>query len=145
MYKVTEVFEYLVNDNTSFLSAHDILDWVAGMTCPLWDGYQDMLPKNSEGEEEYIPWGKSELSSVNLSNDKAFIDKKVLLMLIQNSEKLEALDASRVKYIAIIKIGDKYYSFGYWKTHHWYFKDKVDEDVDLTEVFPKEVTTVIYV
>lgn len=47
MYKVTEVFEYLVNDNTSFLSAHDILDWVAGMTCPLWD--QDMLPKNSEG------------------------------------------------------------------------------------------------
>ena len=60
------------------------------MTCPLWDGYQDMLPKNSEGEEEYIPWGKSELSSVNLSNDKAFIDKKVLLMLIQNSEKLEA-------------------------------------------------------
>lgn len=60
------------------------------MTCPLWEGYQDMLPKNSEGEEEYIPWGKSELSSVNLSNDKAFIDKKVLLMLIQNSEKLEA-------------------------------------------------------
>lgn len=35
MYKVTEVFEYLVNDNTSFLSAHDILDWVAGMPCPL--------------------------------------------------------------------------------------------------------------
>lgn len=58
------------------------------MTCPLWN--QDMLPKNSEGEEEYIPWGKSELSSVNLSNDKAFIDKKVLLMLIQNFEKLEA-------------------------------------------------------
>lgn len=55
-----------------------------------------MLPKNSEGEEEYIPWGKSELSSVNLSNDKAFIDKKVLLMLIQNSEKLEALEAEGV-------------------------------------------------
>lgn len=55
-----------------------------------------MLPKNSEGEEEYIPWGKSELSSVNLSNDKAFIDKKVLLMLIQNSKKLEALEAEGV-------------------------------------------------
>lgn len=54
MYKVTEVFEYLVNDNTSFLSAHDILDWVAGMTCPLWDGYQDMLPKNSEGGFTFI-------------------------------------------------------------------------------------------
>lgn len=47
-------------------------------------------------KEEYIPWGKSELSSVNLSNDKAFIDKKVLLMLIQNSEKLEALEAEGV-------------------------------------------------
>ena len=55
------------------------------------------------------------------------------------------LDASRVKYIAIIKIGDKYYSFGYWKTHHWYFKDKVDVDKDLIEVFPKEVTTTVYI
>ena len=36
MYKVTEVFEYLVNDNTSFLSAHDILDWVAGMSIMGW-------------------------------------------------------------------------------------------------------------
>ena len=51
------------------------------------------------------------------------------------------LDASIVKYIAIIKIGDKYYSFGYWKTRHWY---KVDADKELTEVFPKEVTTTIY-
>ena len=64
MYKVTEVFEYLVNDNTSFLSVHDILDWVAGMTCPLWDGYQDILPKNSEGEEEYIPWGKRQITNI---------------------------------------------------------------------------------
>ena len=47
-------------------------------------------------ERKNIPWGKSELSSVNLSNDKAFIDKKVLLMLIQNSEKLEALEAEGV-------------------------------------------------
>lgn len=54
------------------------------------------------------------------------------------------LDASRVKYIAIIKIGDKYYSFGYWKTHHWYFKDKVDVDKDLTEVTPKEITITTY-
>lgn len=28
---------------------------------------------------------------------------------------------------------------------YWDFKDTVDEDTDLTEVFPKEVTTVIYV
>ena len=54
------------------------------------------------------------------------------------------LDASRVKYIAIIKIGDKYYSFGYWKTHYWYFEDKVDADEDLIEVTPKEITITTY-
>ena len=54
------------------------------------------------------------------------------------------LDASRVRYIAIIKIEDKYYSFGYWKTRHWYFEDKVDVDKDLTEVFPKKVTVTKY-
>ena len=54
------------------------------------------------------------------------------------------LDASRVRYIAIIKIEDKYYSFGYWKTRHWYFEDKVDVDKDLTEVFPKKVTLTKY-
>lgn len=54
------------------------------------------------------------------------------------------LDASRVRYIAIIKIEDKYYSFGYWETRHWYFEDKVDVDKDLTEVFPKKVTVTKY-
>ena len=54
------------------------------------------------------------------------------------------LDASRVSYIAIIKIEDKYYSFEYWETRYWYFEDKVDVDKDLTEVFPKEVTVTVY-
>lgn len=36
MYKVTEVFEYLVNDNTSFLSAHDILDWGNDLSIMGW-------------------------------------------------------------------------------------------------------------
>lgn len=85
------------------------------MTCPLWDGYQDMLPKNSEGEEEYIPWGKSELSSVNLSNDKAFIDKKVLLMLIQNSEKLKALEAEGVDNWKGYSLAMKELNIGYQK------------------------------
>ncbi len=100
MYKVTEVFEYLVNDNTSFLSAHDILDWVAGMTCPLWDGYQDMLPKNSEGEEEYIPWGKSELSSVNLSIHKV-VKLSTFIVQIQVGFMVDLIFAfiSRNKYI----------------------------------------------
>ena len=74
-----------------------------------------MLPKNSEGEEEYIPWGKSELSSVNLSNDKAFIDKKVLLMLIQNSEKLEALEAEGVNNWEGYSLAMKELNTGYQK------------------------------
>jgi hypothetical protein len=46
---------------------------------------------------------------------------------------------------AIIKVNNKYYSFNYYQSPYWDFKDEVDADIDLTEVFPKEVTTVIYV
>ena len=49
------------------------------------------------------------------------------------------------EYTAIIKVNNKYYSFDYYQSPYWSFKDEVDEDVDLTEVFPKEITTVIYV
>lgn len=48
------------------------------------------------------------------------------------------------EYKAIIKINNKYYSFNYYQSPYWSFKDTVYEDIDLTEVFPKEVTTVIY-
>ena len=55
------------------------------------------------------------------------------------------LEKSYINYTAIIKIKDKYYSFDYYQSPYWDFKDTVDEDTDLIEVFPKEVTTVIYV
>lgn len=48
-----------------------------------------------------------------------------------------------VEYKAIIKVNNKYYSFDYYQSPYWNFKDQADED--LTEVFPKEITTVIYV
>lgn len=54
------------------------------------------------------------------------------------------LDHSYVKYIAIVEIEGKYYSFGWYDTWHWDFKDKVDVDEELTEVFPKEVTITKY-
>ena len=50
-----------------------------------------------------------------------------------------------VEYKAIIKVNNKYYSFDYYQSPYWDFKDTVDADEDLTEVFPKEITTVIYV
>ena len=106
-----------------------------------------------EGIEEYMPENMAEEFIKFLEShtqDEIFEYLENLyshIEVIDTEYKIDdlELDASRVKYIAIIKIGDKYYSFGYWKTHHWYFKDKVDVDEDLIEVFPKEVTTVIYV
>lgn len=50
-----------------------------------------------------------------------------------------------IEYKAIIKVNNKYYSFNYYQSPYWNFEDEVDADIDLTEVFPKEVTTVIYV
>lgn len=50
-----------------------------------------------------------------------------------------------IEYKAIIKVNNKYYSFNYYQSPYWNFEDEVDADKDLIEVFPKEVTTVIYV
>lgn len=50
-----------------------------------------------------------------------------------------------IEYKAVIKVNNKYYSFNYYQSPYWNFEDEVDADIDLTEVFPKEVTTVIYV
>ena len=55
------------------------------------------------------------------------------------------LEKSYINYTAIIKIKDKYYSFDWYYTWYWNFKDQVDVDKDLTEVFPKEVTITKYV
>lgn len=54
------------------------------------------------------------------------------------------LEKSYIKYIAIIQIKDKYYSFDWYYTWNWNFEDRVDTDADLTEVFPKEVTITKY-
>lgn len=55
------------------------------------------------------------------------------------------LEKGYTEYKAIVKVNNKYYSFEYYQTPYWSFKDKVDADIDLIEVIPKEVTTVIYV
>lgn len=54
------------------------------------------------------------------------------------------LEKSYINYTAIIKIEDKYYSFDWYYTWYWNFKDQVDVDKDLIEVFPKEVTITKY-
>ena len=54
------------------------------------------------------------------------------------------LEKSYINYTAIIKIKDKYYSFDWYYTWYWAFEDQVDADIDLIEVFPKEVTITEY-
>lgn len=54
------------------------------------------------------------------------------------------LEKSCINYTAIIKIEDKYYSFDWYYTWYWNFKDQVDVDKNLIEVFPKEVTITEY-
>ena len=54
------------------------------------------------------------------------------------------LDKSYIAYEAIIKVNDKYYSFDWYDTRYWNFEDRIDVDMELTEVTPKEVTTTIY-
>ena len=54
------------------------------------------------------------------------------------------LEKSYINYTAIIKIEDKYYSFDWYYTWYWPFKDQVDADKDLIEVFLKEVTITTY-
>ena len=47
------------------------------------------------------------------------------------------LEKGYIEYKAIIKVNNKYYSFDYYQSSYWDFKDTVDEDTDLIEVFPK--------
>ena len=49
------------------------------------------------------------------------------------------------EYRAIIKVNNKYYSFDYYQSPYWSFKDTVYEDIDLTEVTPRKVTITEYV
>ena len=83
---------------------------------------------NSDEVDDYLKRLYSHIQVINLEYTILDID----------SEKGYA------EYKAIIKINNKYYSFNYYQSPYWSFKDTVYEDIDLTEVFPKEVTTVIY-
>lgn len=54
------------------------------------------------------------------------------------------LDIPYIKYTAIIKIKDKYYSFDWYYTLYWDLEKQVNADLDLVEVFPKEATITVY-
>ena len=107
-----------------------------------WDDIESYMPEDMA--EELSKFEKSHTQDEtfdyleNLYSHIQVIDTKYNTLDID-------LEKAYTKYTAIININNKYYSFNWYDTWHWAFEDKVDADKDLTEVTPKEVTTVIYV
>ena len=107
-----------------------------------WEDIQDYMPEDMA--EELLKFEESP------NQDEVFDYLENLYSYIQVIDlEYTVLDIDLEKgyteYKAIIKVNNKYYSFNYYQTPYWSFEDKIDANVDLIEVFPKEVTTVIYV
>ena len=106
-----------------------------------WDDIESYMPEDMA--EELSKFEKSHTQDEtfdyleNLYSHIQVIDTKYNTLDID-------LEKAYTKYTAIININNKYYSFDWYDTWDWAFEDKVDADKDLTEVTPKEVTTVIY-
>lgn len=106
-----------------------------------WDGIEDYMPENmanelykfreSHNQNEIFDYLENLYSHIKVINSEYNINEV-------------NLGKSLINYTAIIKIGDKYYSFDWYYTWHWRFEDRVDVDKDLVEVTPKEITTIIY-
>lgn len=105
-----------------------------------WEEIEDYMPDDIA--DKYLEFCESH------NSDEVYDYLKRLYSYIQviNLEyTILDIDSEKgyVEYKAIIKVNNKYYSFDYYQSPYWNFKDQADED--LTEVFPKEITTVIYV
>ena len=105
-----------------------------------------------EGIEEYMPENMAEefikfLESHSPDKIYNYLENLYSYIEIVDTKYTIAdmdLDKSYIAYVAIIKVNGKYYSFDWYDTRYWNFEDKVDADIDLTEVFPKEVTITKY-
>ena len=108
----------------------------------VWKEIEDYMPKdiadkylefckshNSDEVDDYLKRLYSYIQVINLEYTILDIDSEI----------------GYAEYRAIIKVNNKYYSFDYYQSPYWSFKDTVYEDIDLTEVFPKEVTITEYV
>ena len=103
---------------------------------------EDYMPKDIA--DKYLEFSKSH----NLDEIDDYLKRLYSHIQVINLEyTILDIDSEKgyAEYKAIIKVNNKYYSFDYYQSPYWSFKDEVDADIDLTEVFPKEITTVIYV
>lgn len=116
------------------------------------DEYYSIINEEWDDIESYMPEDMAEeLSKFEESHtqDEIFDYLENLYSHIQVIDtKYNTLDIdlekAYIKYTAIIKINNKYYSFDWYDTWHWAFEDQVDTDKDLIEVFPKKVTITEY-
>ena len=106
-----------------------------------WDDIESYMPEDMAEEFEKFRESHAQKIYDYLENLYSHIE---VINSRYNINDID-LEKSYINYTAIIKINNKYYSFDWYDTWHWAFEDKVDADKDLTEVTPKEVTTVIYV
>lgn len=106
-----------------------------------FDDIEDYMPENMANELDKF--------SESHSQDEIFdyLENLYSYIKVINSEyniNDVDLDKSFINYTAIIKIGDKYYSFDWYYTWNWRFEDRVDVDKDLVEVTPRKKTITVY-
>ena len=117
------------------------------------DEYYSIISGTWEGIESYMPKDMvKELLKFELSHNYYEISDYLenlysYIEVIDSKYNINDIDLEKsyINYTAIIKIKDKYYSFDWYDTEYWDFDEQVNVDKDLIEVFPKEVTTIIYV
>ena len=116
------------------------------------DEYYSIISGTWEGIESYMPKDMvKELLKFELSHNYYEISDYLenlysYIEVIDSKYNINDIDLEKsyINYTAIIKIKDKYYSFDWYDTEYWDFDEQVNADKDLIEVFPKEVTKIIY-
>ena len=106
-----------------------------------WEGIEDYMPKDMTKEfEKFCESHNYDEISDYLENLYSYIE------VIDSQYNINSIDLDKayIKYTAIIKIKDKYYSFDWYDTEYLDLDEQVNVDADLTEVFPKEVTVIRY-
>ena len=110
------------------------------------DEYYYIVSWDWDGIERYMPEDMAKkFNEFCKSHNLEEIDNYIEIIDSQYNINSIDFDKAYIKYTAIIKINDKYYSFDWYYTEYLSFDEQVNADKDLIEVTPKEVTTVIYV
>ena len=106
-----------------------------------WDSIEGYMPEDMA--KKFNEFCKSH----NLEEIDNYVENLYsYIEVIDSQYNINSIDLGKayIKYTAIIKINDKYYSFDWYDTEYWDLDEQVNADADLTEVFPKEVTVIRY-